>query len=55
MVLYQDGMRCHMAHEVLPLPVKPHRLVGLSDRLLVSHYENNDGGAIRPEYKQGEV
>ena len=36
-----------MAHEVLPLPFKPHRLEGLSDRLLVSHYENNYGGAVR--------
>src|SRR5215207_539259 len=36
-----------MAHEVLPLPFKPHRLDGLSDRLLVSHYENNYGGAVR--------
>src|SRR3954453_4974130 len=36
-----------MAHEVLPLPFKPHLLDGLSDRLLVSHYENNYGGAVR--------
>jgi hypothetical protein len=26
-----------MAYEVQPLPFKPHRLDGLSDRLLVSH------------------
>jgi Fe-Mn family superoxide dismutase len=36
-----------MAYEVLPLPFKPHRLDGLSDRLLVSHYENHYGGAVR--------
>jgi superoxide dismutase, Fe-Mn family len=36
-----------MPYEVLPLPFKPHRLDGLSDRLLVSHYENNYGGAVR--------
>ena len=36
-----------MAYEVLPLPFKPHRLDGLSDRLMVSHYENNYGGAVR--------
>jgi hypothetical protein len=36
-----------MAYEVLPLPFKPHRLECLSDRLLVSHYENNYGGAVR--------
>jgi hypothetical protein len=36
-----------MTYEVQPLPFKPHRLDGLSDRLLVSHYENNYGGAVR--------
>jgi Fe-Mn family superoxide dismutase len=35
------------AYEVLPLPFKPHKLDGLSERLLVSHYENNYGGAVR--------
>jgi hypothetical protein len=34
-----------MPYEVAPLPFKPHRLEGLSNRLLVSHYENNYGGA----------
>jgi Fe-Mn family superoxide dismutase len=32
---------------VRPLLFKPHRLNGLSDRLLVSHYENNYGGALQ--------
>ena len=36
-----------MVNEVLPLPFKPHRLDGLSERLLVSHYRNNYGGAVR--------
>ncbi len=36
-----------MAYEVLPLPFKPHRLDGLSERLVVSHYENNYGDAVR--------
>jgi Fe-Mn family superoxide dismutase len=36
-----------MSYEVVSLPFKPHRLEGLSDRLLVSHYENNYGGAVR--------
>jgi Fe-Mn family superoxide dismutase len=36
-----------MPLEVRPLPFKPHRLDGLSERLLVSHYENNYGGAVR--------
>jgi len=36
-----------MAHAVRPLPFKPSRLTGLSERLIVSHYENNYGGAVR--------
>jgi Fe-Mn family superoxide dismutase len=36
-----------MAHRVKPLPFKPSRLDGLSEILLVSHYENNYGGAVR--------
>jgi superoxide dismutase, Fe-Mn family len=36
-----------MTHSVKPLPFKPSRLDGLSERLLASHYENNYGGAVR--------
>jgi superoxide dismutase, Fe-Mn family len=36
-----------MAYIVQPLPFKPGRLDGLTERLLVSHYENNYGGAMR--------
>ena len=36
-----------MATEVRPLLFKPHMLKGLSHRLLISHYENNYGGALR--------
>ncbi len=36
-----------MTYEITPLPFKPHRMTGLSDRLLLSHYENNYGGAVR--------
>src|ERR1700686_5539095 len=32
---------------VQPLRLKPQRMNGLSERLLVSHYENNYGGALR--------
>jgi Fe-Mn family superoxide dismutase len=32
---------------VRPLLLKPQRMNGLSERLLVSHYENNYGGAVR--------
>ncbi|MDX8512150.1 Fe-Mn family superoxide dismutase [Mesorhizobium captivum] len=34
-------------HRIVPLPFKPPRLDGLSERLLTSHYENNYGGAVR--------
>jgi Fe-Mn family superoxide dismutase len=36
-----------MPHMIAPLPFKPSRLNGLSERLLASHYENNYGGAVR--------
>ena len=36
-----------MPHSVKPLPFKPPRLNGLSERLLASPYENNYGGAVR--------
>lgn len=36
-----------MPHRIVPLPFKPPRLEGLSERLLASHYENNYGGAVR--------
>ena len=36
-----------MPYAVTPLPFKPHRMKGLGDRLLLSHYENNYGGALR--------
>ena len=36
-----------MVYAVQPLPFKPSRLDGLSERLLASHYENNYGGAVR--------
>ena len=36
-----------MMTDVRPLLFKPHMLKGLSPRLLISHYENNYGGALR--------
>jgi hypothetical protein len=32
---------------IRPLLLKPQRMNGLSERLLVSHFENNYGGALR--------
>jgi superoxide dismutase, Fe-Mn family len=34
-----------MRHEISPIPVRPWTLNGMSERLIVSHYENNYGGA----------
>ena len=34
-------------HSVKPLPFDPSKLRGLSERLIVSHHENNYGGAVK--------
>lgn len=34
-------------HTIKPLPFDPRKLRGLSERLLVSHHENNYGGALK--------
>ena len=36
-----------MAYEVKPLACDPTRVRGMSEKLIVSHYENNYGGAVR--------
>jgi Fe-Mn family superoxide dismutase len=36
-----------MSYEMKPLSFDPQRLDGLSERLIVSHYENNYGGAVK--------
>ncbi|MCK6450411.1 MAG: superoxide dismutase [Alphaproteobacteria bacterium] len=36
-----------MSYRVAPLDITPAELEGLSERLIVSHYENNYGGAVR--------
>jgi hypothetical protein len=36
-----------MTYEMKPLSCDPARLKGLSERLIVSHYENNYGGAVK--------
>ncbi len=35
------------SYEVKPLPFEPRRLKGLSEKLILSHHENNYGGAVR--------
>ena len=34
-------------HEVVPLPFDPKSLKGISEKLIVSHHDNNYGGAVR--------
>jgi Fe-Mn family superoxide dismutase len=34
-------------HEIKPLPFDPTKLTGLSERLLVSHHDNNYAGAVK--------
>jgi Fe-Mn family superoxide dismutase len=36
-----------MTYAMKPLPFDPQKLNGLSERMLISHYENNYGGAVR--------
>jgi superoxide dismutase, Fe-Mn family len=36
-----------MAYSIKPLACDPTRIKGMSEKLLVSHYENNYGGAVR--------
>lgn len=36
-----------MTYEMKPLSCKPAKLKGLSEKLIVSHYENNYGGAVK--------
>ena len=36
-----------MNHAISPIPVRPWTLNGLSERLIVSHYENHYGTAVR--------
>ncbi|HEX7966792.1 MAG TPA: Fe-Mn family superoxide dismutase [Stellaceae bacterium] len=36
-----------MAYSMKPLACDPRRIAGLSEKLIVSHYENNYGGAVK--------
>ncbi len=36
-----------MRFEMQPLPCDPSRVRGMSERLIISHYENNYGGAVK--------
>lgn len=36
-----------MAYEIKPLSYDPSKLRGLSEKLILSHYENNYSGAVK--------
>jgi superoxide dismutase, Fe-Mn family len=36
-----------MSYQMKPLSCYPSRIKGMSERLIVSHYENNYGGAVK--------
>src|SRR5262252_1277300 len=36
-----------MTYAVKPLPCDPGRIRGMSERMIISHYENNYGGAVK--------
>src|SRR5665811_2287704 len=35
-----------MTYQIKPLPCDPVRIKGMSERMIISHYENNYGGAV---------
>ena len=45
MTNYESHLSAH--HEILPIPRKPYALSWLPERLIVSHYENDYGAAVR--------
>ena len=36
-----------MTYQIKPLSCDPSRVKGMSEQLIVSHYENNNGGAVK--------
>jgi superoxide dismutase, Fe-Mn family len=36
-----------MTHAIKPLSCDPNRIRGMSERMIISHYENNYGGAVK--------
>jgi Fe-Mn family superoxide dismutase len=36
-----------MTYQMKPLPCDPQRIKGMSERLIISHYENNYGGTVK--------
>ena len=36
-----------MTYQMKPLSCDPARIKGMSERLIISHYENNYGGAVK--------
>jgi superoxide dismutase, Fe-Mn family len=38
---------CLMAYQIKPLSCDPAKIKGMSERLIVSHYENNYAGAVK--------
>ena len=36
-----------MAYKTIPLPFDPKQIKGMSEKILISHYENNYGGAVK--------
>src|SRR5262245_24178126 len=42
-----NGKESVMTYEMKPLSCNPAQLKGLSEKMIVSHYENNYGGAVK--------
>src|SRR5499433_203614 len=41
------GRRIVLTYQIKPLSCDPAKIKGMSERLIVSHYENNYGGAVK--------
>jgi len=42
-------------YSMKPLGCDPQRIKGMSEKLIVSHYENNYGGAVKRLQQKGEL
>jgi Fe-Mn family superoxide dismutase len=41
------SVRAHRPHAIVPLAFDPKKLTGISERMIVSHHENNYSGAVK--------
>jgi Fe-Mn family superoxide dismutase len=42
-----NGKIYNIVHSLTPLPFKPEKLIGISEKLIISHWENNYGASVK--------